>query len=482
MIGLTTNRSPLAHDLEDMLRLFYPAEEREGSLLHDFLEEDGQWVQRFTLDAPQGRFVREDRRAAEDAEDPILTLRLQRRAAKLALYRLLREATGMAPPWGSLTGIRPTKLYRQLAQELGSDAQAQRALVEVFDISPAKAELLSDVIASQAPYYRWGEKDAVDVYLGIPFCRTRCLYCSFVSTDLSHASMRALLDPYVEAVLRDIAVTAALIRDLGKRVRTLYVGGGTPSSIGTQRLGRVLDALAHAFPEAEEWTVEAGRPDTMGDGMLPMLRNAGVGRISVNPQTMQADTLRLIGRDHTPAQVIQVLDEAQRLGFSSVNADLIMGLPGEGLSQVEDTLRQVREMPIDNLTVHTLAVKRSSKLHEFPERYVLPGDEETAAMVELGAACAREMGMRPYYMYRQKHMTGNLENVGYAAPGRVCVYNIDMMEETHSIVAMGAGAISKRMYYAENRHERFPHPKNPAYYLENLDRLLGEKRRFFTED
>jgi coproporphyrinogen dehydrogenase HemZ len=478
---VTTNDMRLLHELEETLRVFSTALPESAEIRHTLVRTSVKDVHTFILSLSGIKKTYTYTAASSQSQDTVEGLRLTRRAAKLGLYHVLREVTGITLPWGSLTGIRPTRLCRQLIREYGDLNLAIENMQDVFDVTYSKAALVRDIVLNQAGFYRWGEDGIADLYVGIPFCRSRCLYCSFMSADLSRKSMRDLVEPYIEGLLREIRETADLLKEMGKKPGCLYVGGGTPSSIGTEALWRVLNALQECFPSAMEWTVESGRPDTMDEAMLSMMKDAGVERISINPQTMQNNTLRLIGRRHTAEDVIRTLDIAGHMGFQSVNMDLIMGLPGETIKQAEDTLRKIEVLPIDNLTVHTLSVKRSSRLHEFPDRYPLPDAETVKEMVSMGEDAARGMGMFPYYLYRQKYMTGNLENVGYSLPGKICCYNIDMMEETHHIVAMGAGSISRRMYFDEDRHERLANPKNVDYYLSHLNTLLDRKREFFLK-
>jgi len=489
MILCRTAQEQVYGELENVLRLFFSMEpireasEEEAWLTVEHHAEraaDGSWLHhvRMVWDG------REESCAfpypARD-EDALVSLRWLRRGAKLALYRMLQRYFPKELPWGSLTGIRPTKLLRQLREEEGNAAAASRRLTEEMDVSPDKVSLLEEILEAQEGLYHYGREDEVDIYLGIPFCKTRCLYCSFLSADLSHPSARRWLDPYTETLIADIDRARALVQRLGKRVNAVYMGGGTPSVLGTDRLRRVLERARSAFPNALEWTVEAGRPDTMDHGMLPMLHDVGIGRISINPQTMQQGTLDVIGRQHRVEEVVERLWEAKEVGFDCVNVDLIMGLPGEGEREAEATLSALEPLPYQNLTVHTLAIKHSSRLHEKLDEYPLPDGETVARMVKMGRDFARMRGMQPYYLYRQKYMSGNLENVGYALPGTACLYNVDIMEETHSTIAIGAGGISKKMIFSENRHERCPNPKGIEVYLRDFQAIMDRRDAFFEE-
>ena len=285
---------------------------------------------------------------------------------------------------------------------------------------------------------------------------------------------------YLAALERDIALGARIVQETGRVVRSMYLGGGTPTVLTAEELKRLLDFALSAYGGfGSELTVEAGRPDTITEKKLRVLREAGAGRVSINPQSMNAETLRLIGRSHTPEEIRTAFHMARDAGFESINMDVIAGLPGETADDMRRTLGEIEKLAPENLTVHTLALKRSSRLVEKLDEYPLPEAETAETMVRLGAESARTLGMRPYYMYRQKYMRGNLENVGYALPGKECIYNIDMMEETTNILAHGASAMSKRVYGCENRVERIPNPKDIKTYCGKLSEILAQKNALF---
>lgn len=402
--------------------------------------------------------------------------RQQKRAVKLCTFRAMKQHFPMATPWGSLTGIRPTKLYREILRSQG-EREADKSFSELFTVSPEKLALCQTITRVQKPYIdSVGKRDA-DVYFGIPYCKTRCLYCSF---GAEIAKKEGMLNTYVQHMKADIQQGARMLKELGYHLRCAYFGGGTPTVLSAQQLRELLSYAIEQYGDlGAEFTVEAGRPDTITREKLQVLKDCGVGRISINPQTMQDKTLKTIGRFHTGDDIRRAFWEAKEVGFASVNMDVIAGLPGETLEDFADTLEQISVMHPENLTVHTLAIKRSSRLKEKLEEYPLPSGETAEAMVRLGAKAAADMGMEPYYMYRQKYMNGNLENVGYAMPGLECMYNIDMMEETVSILAHGAGAMTKRVFGGENRVERLPNPKDVPTYFEKQPVLFEKKRALF---
>ena len=403
--------------------------------------------------------------------------KMEKRQVKLAVYELMRALyPEVETPWGSLTGIRPTKLFREISDSCGAEG-AREQFLHTFSVSPEKTELAEQICAVQRPLIESVRANDVDIYIGIPFCKTRCLYCSFVSEVLRSDT---LLADYLAALKRDVLAGAALVRDGGYRVRAIYVGGGTPTVLSADQLDDLLNAAFCAYVGfGEECTVEAGRPDTIDRSKLFVLRRLGVGRISINPQSMNDDTLRRIGRAHSAQETRKAFHLAREMGFATINMDVIAGLPGETRDDMRRTYEAVASLAPENLTVHTLAVKRSSLLKSRLAEYPLAAPADVAWMVADGARTAARMGMSPYYMYRQKYMRGNLENVGYAQPGHVCVYNIDMMEETAGILSHGAGSMTKRVFGAEQRIERLPNPKDISTYLNKLPLMLEQKRRFF---
>ena len=479
-MDMTQYLDTILPELKNVTRLFrLPDEVWEGEQPRfAFMaeEKDGRYTCRATADGQEAFLSVE---IPDDGDERIRELhrkRAARRLCKQAAYDLCRKVTGIHPPWGSLTGIRPTHLiYEAMADGLDAQTAAQRVRSQ-FDLTEEKADLLAQIARVQSqlppPDDRW-----MDVYIGIPFCTTRCTYCSFSSGEIGNGK---LVEPYMAALLSEMAQCAGLLREAGKTLRALYIGGGTPTSLNEEQLARLLDATMQYFPGAMEYTVEAGRPDTITPGKLRTIHAAGVGRISINPQTMVDRTLRVIGRGHTAQQVIDAYAMARAEGIRHINMDVITGLPGESLEDFAVTMNAARALRPESLTVHTLAIKRSSRLHL--ENAPLPDDETAAEMVRMGLATARELGMEPYYLYRQKQMAGNQENVGYALPGHACQYNVDIMEETTHILALGAGGISKRIYPEEGHIERAPNVSNIEHYIARVDEMAQRKRSLFLEN
>lgn len=404
--------------------------------------------------------------------------RYAKRCIKVAVFRTMQSAyPDRLIPWGSLTGIRPTRLFRELNATEGRE-EAIRLMSREFDVSSDKISLANTICNVQKPIIESAGPNEFDVYVGIPFCRTRCLYCSFASELRTKKTDMAA---YLSAVLEDIRLGAAMSKRMNMLPRAFYIGGGTPTILNEDELRMLLDHLVSMYEiSGQEFTVEAGRPDTITLEKLKIMREYGVNRISVNPQTMRDATLKLVGRDHTAKDMIVCYEMARQVGFDCINIDLIAGLPNENVSDMEHTLSEVMRLDPECLTVHTLAIKRSSRLHEHIERYELPDVSTVERMTALGAAAAEKLGMVPYYMYRQKYMAGNLENVGYSKPGNICVYNIDMMEDSLSIIAHGAGSMTKRVFDEGGRIERVPNPKDIATYIAKLAVTQNEREKLFA--
>lgn len=418
---------------------------------------------------------------------------------KTALYSLLAELTGESLPWGTLTGIRPVKLAEMLLAEGNTAKEAEALLQERYLTSREKASLAVEIAERERrllagfPY-----RKGFSLYVGIPFCPTTCLYCSFTSYPISKWRDRAW------EYLEDLALELQQVRRMqetegsllyGKPLQTIYVGGGTPTSLDEAQLRKLLSEITGTFDLSglREFTVEAGRPDSITEGKLAALRDFSVDRISINPQTMNQKTLDLIGRRHTVEDVKEAFAAARAAGFDNINMDMIVGLPKEDLEDVAHTLSEIRALGPDSLTVHALAVKRAARLNTEGNAWAhlaRAGKAEAAEMTALSEQTAEALGLKPYYLYRQKNMAGNQENVGYAAEGKENLYNILMMEELHTVVGCGAGASTKAVVENEDpglyggnafRVERFENIKNVAEYLPRIQELLEKKEKFLKK-
>ena len=400
-------------------------------------------------------------------------------ALKRLLYQLLSQDTGKVLPWGTLTGIRPTKIAMGLLEEGKSEAEVAEYMQKEYLVGQEKTHLSIDIAKREKRILQNIDyANGYSMYIGIPFCPTTCLYCSFTSYPFGKWAKRA--DEYVEAVEKEIKWTAEAFKD--KKLNTVYFGGGTPTTLTAAQLDRLLTCVEEHFDFSylQEYTVEAGRPDSITREKLEVLKKHNVGRISINPQTMKQETLNLIGRHHTVEQIKEVYEMARELGFDNINMDLILGLPGETIDDVRNTMAELKEMAPDNITVHSLAIKRAARLNIFWEKYAHMSMENSDDTMAVAAAAAEELGLKPYYLYRQKNMAGNLENVGYAAEGKEGIYNILIMEEKQSIVAIGAGATTKAVY-KDGRIERANNVKDVELYLQQVDEMIERKKKLFAD-
>ena len=398
---------------------------------------------------------------------------------KRFLYVSLREETGLSLPWGNLTGIRPTKIAMTMLESGESEQSIESFLREKHFVSEEKIALGIDIAKREYGILsRLHYENGYSLYIGIPFCPTTCLYCSFTSFPISLWKERVA--DYLTALEQEMEAVAQMYRD--KILDTVYIGGGTPSSLSAEELNRLITKLKDIFDfsTVQEFTVEAGRADSITEEKLQVLYRHGVTRISVNPQTMKQETLRLIGRQHTVEQVEAAFALARRVGFDNINMDIILGLPGETKDDVRATIEAIQALRPDSLTVHSLAVKRASGLQKWIEENGITAYNNTEETMKIAEAGARAMGMEPYYLYRQKNMSGNFENVGYSVEGKYGIYNILIMEEKQSIVACGAGSISKRVY-PDGRIERNDNVKDVAQYIERIREMI-ERKRVLLED
>ena len=419
-----------------------------------------------------GKTARASRRLRADRADVPSRRRLLQNAYYDAAMQL-RDP----PEWGSLSGVRPTKLTTRCLLSGGTAADADRLLRERYHVSPARRRLCVEASLATAEAVKRLEPNDVSVYIGIPFCPTRCIYCSFVSASTEKTA--GLLPQYLDALIRELETVGRLLAASGRRVRTLYIGGGTPTTLSTPQLRRLMDAIRTHFDLSGliEYTVEGGRPDTLDDEKLRVLREGGCDRMSINPQTMNDAVLRAVGRRHTAAQTVAAFEAARRVGFDGINMDLIAGLPGDTLESFAASLDAVLALAPSNVTVHTLALKRGAELAM--RQLTLPSAEDVRQMLQYAERALRERGYAPYYLYRQKYMSGSFENVGWCKPGYAGLYNIYMMEELHSILSLGGGAMTK-INLPDGTLERFHNPKFPQQYLARLDDVLAQKAQAFA--
>ena len=403
---------------------------------------------------------------------------------KRTLYLQMSKETEKTLPWGYLTGVRPSKGAFNMLEAGNSDKEIYEDFTDVYFVSPVKAELALDVAKTErAILSRMDYKNGYSLYIGIPFCPTTCLYCSFTSYSL--AAYKSKVDLYLDALEKEMEYVSEAYK--GKRLDSVYFGGGTPTTLSPEQLDRLLAKLELLFDMANviELTVEAGRPDSITREKLEVLKAHSVDRISINPQTMNQETLDLIGRRHSVEQIKDAFKLAREVGFDNINMDMILGLPGEDQAMVRHTLEEIKALNPESLTVHSLAIKRAAALNVWREKYSELQIENSGEIVQMAADYAKAMGQKPYYMYRQKNMAGNFENVGYSIPGKECIYNILIMEEKQTIVAIGAGASSKMVFHdeADENHdvriERIENVKDVSNYIERIDEMILRKKTFF---
>lgn len=400
---------------------------------------------------------------------------------KKQIYRVMHELTKAELPWGALTGIRPTKLIVTMIEAAPdvTDEEITSFLKENYYVTDEKAALGIQIARREIKLLeKIDYEEGYSLYIGIPFCPTTCLYCSFTSYPIGAYAKKA--DDYVTALLKEISYASARFAD--RKLNSIYIGGGTPTTLEPEQLDRLLHAVRDSFDFShnQEFTVEAGRPDSITPEKLAVLLKHGVTRISINPQTMNQKTLDLIGRYHTVEQVKETFQMARSMGFDNINMDFIVGLPGETMEDIRFSMEEVQKLNPDSLTIHSLAIKRAARLNIMREQYKDFTIENNEQIMELCAAVAENMGMTPYYMYRQKNIAGNMENVGYARIGKAGVYNILIMEEKQTIVALGAGSVTKRIY-PDGRIERCANVKDVTQYIERIDEMIERKEKLFEE-
>ncbi|WP_406244144.1 coproporphyrinogen dehydrogenase HemZ [Tissierella carlieri] len=378
-------------------------------------------------------------------------------------------------PWGVLTGIRPVKIVHDLLDKDINENEIIRVLAEEYKLSFDKAKLILDIGRKQREYIYPLNKDRYSLYVSIPFCPTRCLYCSFPALPIGRYENH--IKEYTLKVIYEIEQISEMMK--GKKINTVYIGGGTPTAIPLMELEKIIQAIYYRFGEKniKEFTVEAGRPDTITKEYLTMLYKNEVGRISINPQTMNDDTLKLIGRQHKSKDIIETFNLAKEIGFDIINMDLIVGLPGEEIKHIKKTLEEIQKLDPENLTIHTLSVKRGSKFKATIDQYPLQSQNILSAMLNETREYTKDMGLEPYYLYRQKQILGNFENIGYCKAKMECIYNIAMMEEKETIMAAGMGSVSKIFFPEENRIERVPNFKDLKEYLERSSELIERKKK-----
>ena len=430
------------------------------------------WLTAATAITLNGRTAKASRRIPAGAE----TVRLRRQALQQSYYRAAIQLLPELPPWGALAGVRPTKITTKHLLEGGTAKTADALMRDVYYVTPDRRCLAIDCSQSTVAAAGLLTENDISLYVGIPFCPTRCAYCSFVSRSIGKRT--ELMEPYLQALAREMEVTGKLLANSGKTVRTIYIGGGTPTTLSSAQMATLLDTIRDSFDMRRciEFTVEGGRPDTLDAEKLAVIARHGADRMSINPQSMVDTVLRASGRPHKAADVLRSYREAVDAGYRAINMDLIAGLPTDNLEGFRHSLDIVAALNPANITVHTLALKKGADL--FEKRENLSSAEEVTAMVAYANDTLRALGYKPYYLYRQKYMSGSFENVGWSRNDLDCLYNIYMMEEVHTIISLGGGGMNK-VNLPGGKLQRFHNPKFPEQYIEQIGSVLRQKEELF---
>ncbi len=468
------------YECENLCRVYYPNE--KINIVYDNEGEDEKTVITKCSPIDGGKLVEvevnisgEIRSASSSvfAGEDELRDKSELETARL-MFAILSELTGYTPPWGVLTGVRPSKLMLRLTEQYGAD-EAYRYFTEDLLVSEEKASLARTVAQAEEKIVGLSEDNSFSLYVSIPFCPTRCSYCSFVSHSIANSNAKKLLPEYLEKLEEEINITGKIATELGLRLESIYFGGGTPGVLEAPQMDRLLVAIENSFDLStlREYTVEVGRPDTVTPEKLRILKLHNVGRISINPQTFNQKTLELIGRNHSVEQAIKAYQLAKAYGFDSINMDLIAGLPEETFMDFAASVDTAVSLAPENITVHTLALKRSSELNASGAG--VSGGNEAKKMLEYASERLYGRGYAPYYMYRQSKCVGNLENVGWQKNGTECLYNVFMMEECHTVLAVGAGGVTKLCEPGTNKVERIFNFKYPYEYISGFDKITERK-------
>ncbi len=473
------------YEMENLVRLFYPNEK-----LNVITRWEGE---------PEKPYVLTALEASDNGGDPVISARAAagnfdksaksqlpegtddpeketEREMAVLLYGLLRELTGKTQPWGILTGVRPVKLFRRLSGRYG-DKQAREYFERRLLVTPEKTGLCAETEGYERRILSMSKASSCSLYVSIPFCPTRCSYCSFVSQTIEKA--QKLVQPYFELLCRELEYTGEIVRRTGLVMESVYVGGGTPTTLSAVQLSVLIETIRKNFDlsACREFTVEAGRPDTIDREKLIAVHSGGVDRISINPQTLNDDVLKVIGRRHSAAQTLEAFALARECGFGHINTDLIAGLPTESVESFCSTLDRICELSPESITVHTLSLKRSSRLTLEGEGVSTDSGSAAAGMLDYGTGKLHSCGYHPYYLYRQTRMEGNLENVGWSKPGFDGIYNVFVMDETHTILGCGAGAVTKLKKPGTEELERIFNYKYPYEYINGFEEMLRRKDR-----
>lgn len=459
--------NPFIYDMKNICTVFFPNEKIVDSGYDDIeviTKADGLLLSVFARIGDKSEYKQHTIENKDDMQCELSVL----------LYKTLSALTSLEFPWGILFGVRPAKLMHRLVEKMGEE-NAREYFINNFLVSDKKTDLTIDVMHRENKIIDLSKKNSFSLYVSIPFCPTRCSYCSFVSHSIERTAK--LLEPYVTLLCREIEETAAVANKLNLRLETIYFGGGTPTTLSAEHLNSIFSAVSSNFDlsHLREYTVEAGRPDTINEQKLMAIKNAGVKRISINPQTFNDEVLTAIGRKHTARQTIEAFEFAKSCGFEDINMDLIAGLPKDDLHSFKNSIDTAISLNPSNITIHTLALKSASYLVTKDNANTKRASLITSDMVDYSNSALKSNGYFPYYMYRQSKSAGNLENVGWCRENKECLYNIYMMDETHSVLAVGAGAVTRLKNCDSGKIERIYNFKYPYEYIDRFDEMLSRK-------
>lgn len=495
-IKIIINNESFVSDVQPLVKAFYPDKEVKVRVLKDGCEENkdetaSEILVRVDIPLDYAGNVNisigdnyyselprygETNAVGKDATDKVAV----RNCMKRLLYRALREASHRELPWGSLTGIRPTRIALARLMSGSASEEIRDVMLNDYYVTGEKTDLALDIAKREHDLLqKVNYKGGYSLYVGIPFCPTTCLYCSFASNPI--VSWKDRIDEYLTVLEKELYYVSESFA--GRELNSIYIGGGTPTALSAMELDRLISFIKAKFDisKIKEFTVESGRPDSITEDKLRVMYDHGIDRISINPQTMKDETLKIIGRHHSVAQTLEAYELARKIGFDNINMDIILGLPGEDISDVSHTMEVIKKLSPASLTVHSLAVKRAAALPEWMKINGADSICNTPDMMRVCQETAQEMGLLPYYLYRQKNMSGNFENVGYAREGCFGVYNILMMEEVQTIVACGAGTVTKRVS-SDGNISRCDNVKDVGLYIEKIDEMIERKRRLFEDE
>lgn len=477
MIVVLVNEPKFEYDIHSLVKAFYPKEDVKVITDNESVS-DVSYTFKVSFTDGLVSFFDEKGNELSSLENPANSERVtEKNIVKKLIYDALSKKEGRTLVWGDLTGIRPTKILRKLLEEGKSDSEIIKYMQDTYFVSDEKANLSIDIAKREIEILKPLREKGYSIYIGIPFCPTTCLYCSFTSNPI--AKWRDRVSDYLSALEKEIKFVSE--KRKGKTIDTIYIGGGTPTTLNAEELDRLLTMIDDNLDVSKllEYTVEAGRADSITLDKLKVLKAHNVTRISVNPQTMNQKTLDIIGRRHTVEDVIRAFNDARSEGFTNINMDIILGLPEEGIKEVTHTLEEIEKLNPDSLTVHSLAIKRASRLNEWILQNGYATMINTAETMKCASDSAMRMGMHPYYLYRQKNMAGNFENTGYSKEGCYGIYNILIMEELEPIVALGPGSVSK-ILTKEGKPVRSDNVKDVSLYIEKIDEMLDRKDKLFA--